>query len=133
MRSPHSRSTSLRRVIAAIEIDRADQRLADVGEDRRAHPSAGVGLRGAKPQRRAKVDGARDVGAGLAAHQVGEPARQFAFVGFREGAEQHVGDDQAEHMIAQKFQPLIAVGPIAAGQRRNVSQRAIQQSRSLKR
>ena len=128
MRSPHSRSTSLAgRVIAAVEIHRADQRLADVGEDRGAQPAAGVGLRGAEPQRRAKIDRARHVGAGLAAHQIGEPPRQFALVGLGKGAKQHVGDDQPEHVVAEELQPLIAVGAVAAGDRRDVGQRALEQ------
>ena len=42
---------------------------------------------GAEPQRRAEIDRARDVGAGLAPHQIGEPARQFALVGLRERRE----------------------------------------------
>ena len=133
---PHRRAHALapelldelgRGVIAAVEIDRADQRLADVGEDRGARPAAGVGLRSAEPQRRAKIDRARHVGAGLAAHEIGEPPRQFALVGLGKGAKQHVGDDQPEHVVAEKFEPLIAVGAAAAGERRDVGERALEQ------
>ena len=128
MRSPQSRSISVGRgVIAAVEIDRADQRLADIGEDRGARPAAGVGLRGAEPQRRAEIDRARDVGAGFLAHQIGEPARQFALVGLGKGAKQHVGDDKPEHVVAEEFEPLIAAGAVAAGERRDVRQRAVEQ------
>ena len=54
-----------------------------------------------------------DLGAGLLAHQIGEPARQLALVGLGKGAEQHVGNDQAEHVVAEEFQPLIAAGAVA--------------------
>ena len=51
MRSPQSRSTSsAAAVIAAVEKHRADQRLADIGQDRGAPPAAGIGLRSAEPQ-----------------------------------------------------------------------------------
>ena len=57
MRACHSRSTrSLGRRIAAIEIDRADQRLADIGEDRRALAAAGIGFRVAELDRGAEID-----------------------------------------------------------------------------
>ena len=128
IRSPHSRSTSAVRLsVAAVEKHRADQRLADVGEDRGARAPSRVGLRGAEPQRLAEIDGARHVGAGFAPHQVGEPARQLAFVALGEGAKQHFRDDQAENVVAEKLEPLIAAGAAAAGQSRDVGQRAHQQ------
>ena len=76
-----------------------------------------------------KIHVAGDVGAGFLAHQIGEPARQFAFVGLGEGAVEHVGDDQPEHVVAEKFQPLVACGAIvrAASKRRNMRERALQQ------
>src|SRR5579872_1851918 len=43
-------------LVAAIEINRADQRLADVGENRRPPPRAGIGFRGADPDRGAEID-----------------------------------------------------------------------------
>ena len=87
MRSRHSRSISRgRRRIAAVDEHRADQRLAHVGEDRGAPPPAGIRFRIAEPERGAEIDRARDVGAGLAPHQVGEPARQLALVALRERA-----------------------------------------------
>ena len=83
---------------------------------------------GAEPDRRAEIDRARHFGACLLAHQIGEPARQFAFVGLGEGAKQHVGDDEAEHMVAEKLQPLIAAGAVArAGQRGNMGERLVEQ------
>ena len=70
----------------------------------------------------------RHVRAGLLAHEIGEPARHFAFVGLRKGAKQHVGHDQAEHMVAEKFEPLIAAGAVArSGERGNVGERLLEQ------
>ncbi len=70
-----------------------------------------------------------DVGAALLAHEVGEPLRQFALVGLRERPEQHVRDDQAEHVVAEEFQPLVAVSTVAAGglQRGDMGERGGQQ------
>ena len=71
---------------------------------------------------------ARHLGARFLAHEIGEAARHFAFVGLRKGAKQHVGHDEAEHMIAEEFEPLIAAGAVArAGQRGNVGERLLEQ------
>ena len=51
----------------------------------------------------------RNLGAALLAHEIGETARQFALVGVRKRRVQHVGDDEAEHAVAEKFEPLIAL------------------------
>ena len=63
----------------------------------------------------------------LRGEQIGEPPRQFALVGLGKGAKQHVGDDQPEHVVAQELEPLIAVGAAAAGDRRDVGERAVEQ------
>ena len=52
-----------------------------------------------------------DVGTGLLAHQIGEPPRHLAFVRPRKVPEQHVRHDQAEHMVAKEFEPLIGYPP----------------------
>ena len=79
---PHRRAHALapepldelgRVVKAAIEIDGADQRLADGGQDGGSHPAAGVGFRGAEPKRAAKLDGARDVAQASRRTQIGQP------------------------------------------------------------
>src|SRR5262245_9168890 len=131
-RNPHSLAPQAlnqrgRRGVAAVEKHRPDQRLADVGENGGARSPAGVGLRGAKPQRIAETDGARDLGAGLAAHQDDKPPRQLPFIALRKRVKQHLRYDQTEHMVAEKFEPLVAAGAAAAGQRRNVGQRPHQQ------
>ena len=69
------------------------------------------------------------LGAGFLAHQIGQPARQFAFVRLGKGAIEHVGNHQAENVVAEEFQPLIAAAAILrpARQRRNVGERAFEQ------
>ena len=56
------------------------------------------------------------------AHQVGAHARQVAFVGAGETLEQQPRDHQAQHRIAEEFEPFVVVGAEAA-----VGQRARQQ------
>src|SRR5215813_6233641 len=58
--------------ISAVDEHRADQRLANVGEDGGAPAAAGVRHRCPEPDRRAKLDRAADVRARLFAHEIGE-------------------------------------------------------------
>ena len=57
----------------------------------------------------------RDVGAAFLAHEIGQTFRQFALVGIRKRAIQHVGHDQPEHVVAEKFEALVALGAVARG------------------
>src|SRR5262249_14124171 len=67
------------------------------------------------------------------AHEVGEPARQLALVGLGKGAKEHVGDDEAEHVVAEKFEALVTAGAIArARERGNMGQRLFEQGRVAK-
>src|SRR5437016_8588727 len=102
-----------RRRIAAVEIDRPDHGLADVAEHRFAQARARSCAYRAELDVVEQPERFRDVGAAFLAHEIGEPFRQFALVSPRIGAIQHVGDDQPEHVIAEEFQPLIAVGAMA--------------------
>jgi len=61
-------------------------------------------------------------------------AATIPLVGARKGAKQHVGDYEAEHVVAEKFEPLIAAGAIAhTGQGGNMGERLIEQRRIGKR
>src|SRR5882724_8371768 len=115
--------------IAAVEKHRADHRLADVAE----HGFAQAGARSRAD--RAKLDvidqpeRLRHIRAALPAHEIGEPLRQFAFIGVGEGAIQHVGHDQPEHMVAEKFHTLVTVATLARGfQRGNMREGRGQQA-----
>src|SRR5580704_10674683 len=126
---PQSPDQRFRGGKAAVQIDSTDQRFAHVGQDRRPLTAAGIGLRRAEPNGGAEIDRARHVGARFLAYQIGQPARQFTLVGFREGAKQHVGNYQAEHVVAEEFQPLVAAGAVATAlERRNMRERAVEQS-----
>ena len=114
--------------ISAVHEYGTDQRLADVGEDGGAAAAAGVRLRSTEPDCRAEADRPADIGAGLFAHEIGETTRHFAFIGPCEGAKQHVGNDEAEHVVAEKFEPLVGGGAIARpAQRGNVGERLFEQ------
>src|SRR5665213_2429916 len=72
---------------------------------------------------------ARNLGAGFLSHQIGQPARQLALVRLGKRVIKHVGNDQAEYMVAEEFQALVAVGAGGpAGQRGNMRDRALKQS-----
>ena len=127
---PKPRDEGGRRLVATIEKDRADERLAHVGEDRDATAPAGIALRSAKPDSASELDRLRHVGASLLAHQIGQPSRQLPFVGTRKGAKEHVGNDKAEHVIAKELEPLIAAGSVAhTAEGRNMRQRMVEQRR----
>src|ERR1700730_7871636 len=104
-----------RRTIAAVEKYRADHGLADVTEHGFAQAGAGAGADGAKLDVVEQPERLCHVGAALLADEIGEPLRQFALIGIRERAIQHVGHDQAEHMVAEEFEALVAVAALARG------------------
>src|SRR6266853_3208846 len=104
--------------IAAVEKHRADHRLADVAEHGFAQPGARSRADRAKLDVIDQPERLRHVGAALPAHEIGEPLRQFAFIGVGEGAIQHVGHDQPEHMVAKKFHTLVTVTTLARGVQR---------------
>src|SRR5258708_29975075 len=107
--------------IAAVEEHRPDHRLANVAEHGFAQARAGARADRAELDVVEQPERLRHVSAALLAHEFGEPLRQFAFVGIGEGAIQHVGHDQPEHMIAEEFETLVTVAALAPGfQRGNV-------------
>src|ERR1700682_1620053 len=103
----------LRRCVAAIEKTRTDCRFADVAEHRFAQASARRCADRAELDVIEQPERRRHIRAGFLAHEIGETLRQFALVGVREGAIQHVGHDQPEHMIAEKFEALVTVTALA--------------------
>src|ERR1700692_2946592 len=104
-----------RRSIAAVEKHRADHRLADVAEHGFAQARARPRPDRAKLDVIAQPDRLRHIRAALLAYEIGEPLRQFAFVGTGKGAVQHVGHDQPKNVIAEEFEALITVAALARG------------------
>src|SRR6266700_1004271 len=104
-----------RGVIAAVEKNRANHGFADVAEHGFAQPRAGSRADRAELDVVDQFERFGNVGAALLAHKIGQPLRQLAFVGARKGPVEHVGHDQAENMVAEEFEPLIAVAALACG------------------
>ena len=76
----------------------------------------------------AEIDGARDIGAGSRGapdRRAGATVRPRRPSGNARNSMSEM--IKPEHVIAEKFQPLIAAGPAAAGQRRNMRQRTVEQ------
>ena len=66
----------------------------------------------------AQPEFARHFGTRHAGHQHDEALRQLPFAFLRELRAQPIGNDQAEHAVAEEFEPLIARSALAAmGQR----------------
>src|SRR5262249_25667323 len=81
----------------------------------------------AELQRRPEIHRSRHFGAGLLAHQISQTPRELAFVRSRKRAIKHVRDDEAKHVIAQKFQPLLAGRAIASRYRGNMREGTFEQ------
>ena len=96
-----------RGVEAAVQVDRAEQRLERVGQDRLAPEAAGLQLARAEPQLLAELDLGGDHRQRLAAHQARAEARQLALVGGAELAEHQHGDHAVEHRVAEELQSFV--------------------------
>src|SRR3981081_960155 len=104
-----------RRVLAAVEKHRTDYRLADVAEHGLAQASACASADRAKLDVVEQPERLRHVRATLLAHELSKPLRRFALVGAGEGAIQHVGYYQPEHVITEEFETLVTVTALARG------------------
>ena len=88
---------------------------------------AGIGFRGPELDGGAEIDAAGDVGTGLPAHEIGEAARQLAFVRRGKTAEQEIGHHEPEHVVTEKLETLIASDPVLSAERREMGQCAIEE------
>jgi hypothetical protein len=110
----------------AAEVDRADQRLEGVGEDGVLLPAARDLLTATQQKVRADPAVAQppsDPGQRGHVHDRGTQLGQLALGEVRLAAVQLIGDDQAEHRVAQELQALVGrqaavlVGEGPVGQR----------------
>src|SRR5258706_2039378 len=101
--------------VAAVEEHRSNHRFADVAEHGFAQTRACASADRAELDVIEQPERLRHVGAALPAHELAKALRQFALVGIREGAIQHVGYDQPEHVIAEEFETLVTVTALARG------------------
>ncbi len=109
--APSSRRNRRRRVDAAIEIDRADQRFADVAEDRRPRAAAGSlpRLADADAGWPSPTSSAATLGAGLVADQRRRAAAPVRPRRPRECLDQHLRTPpSAKHAVAEELEPLVA-------------------------
>ena len=110
------------RKVAPISASSASARI-----DARCAPPAS-GLAFAEAQHLGQADLHRRAVQAVFAHEVGAHAGQVAFVGAGEALEQQAGNRQAEHRIAEEFEPFVVVGTEAAVRQRARQQRAIVES-----
>ena len=96
-----------RLVVAGLQEDGAEQRLAGVRQDRLLVAPAAAGFRLAQHQRGPEIERARHVGAGAAAHQAVVEAGELALVGRRVDLAQQLGDGEPQHPVAQELEPLV--------------------------
>ena len=99
----------------AVEPERADQRFASVGEVGGVVAPAAARFRRVHDEVGPEIDVAGDPGQGFPADQDGEASRQGALVFGRVRRHQTVGDDQAEHAVAEELQTLIVDSRPGAG------------------
>ena len=114
-----------RRLQAAVEEGRADQRLERVGQDRRAQGAAAARLALAEAERLGQAELERGAIEAVFADEVGANARQVALVGVAEAVEQQARDDQAEDGVAEEFEALVVVGAVAAMGERSFQERRV--------
>ena len=114
-----------RRLQAAIEERRSDQRLERVGEDRRAHRSAAARFAFAESDRIGQAELQRGAEQAVLADEVGANARQVALVRIAQPLEQEARNDQAQDGVAEEFEALVVVGAEAAVREGPFEQRRI--------
>src|SRR5690625_987773 len=107
---PVAGDETLRGLHAAIEIKRGDHRLGRIRQDRGFAPPARNGLGAPEPDMLSKPDLARNLGQHLAPDKRVEAGGKLALRRIGEFFQQRFRDAEAEHPVAQEFQPLI-VGP----------------------
>jgi hypothetical protein len=96
-----------RGVDAAVEEDRRDDRLEQVGEQRVLLPPSGLLLADTQEDGIPHLEQARSRRQARRADQVGAHLRERSLVELREVAEEQVADDEPEHGIAQELERLV--------------------------
>ncbi len=120
---PVAADEAARGVHAAVLVERGDDGFAGAGEDGALAAAAAAGFRIGEDQMLAEAGALRGAGAGFLADQCVELERERAFDIVRIARVQFLGDDQAEHAVADEFETLIGHLRVGAG----MGQRALQQ------
>ncbi len=124
------------RLHSTIQIDGRHDRFQPVHQQRLLGSSAAHLLAPAQFQELAEVQPPGHAMQVRGAHQVSLQAREISLVIFREAAHQRLGDQKAQHRVAEELQLLVVVerrsgagaGPVLVGQG-TMGKRAAQQLR----
>ena len=115
---------------AAVEIDRRDERLEAVGENRVLLPAAGLLFSAPEQHVAAEIDFFGQPRERRRRDDAGLHLRLVALAVGREPREQQIGDDEAEHGVAEELERLV-VDDAAGGvlvRARSVRQRVLEQA-----
>ena len=97
----------LRLLWSTIEIQRSDERLQRVGQDRRLGSTPGVVLTRTQQQLRTEVDLTGDLGQHFRVDQTLADVGEGALVAIGELGVDHVGHDPLKDRVTEEFEPLV--------------------------
>ena len=115
--APQMQHHGARRDETAVKVNRRNQRLQGIAQQRLFPPPPRHHLGPAQLHHLAQAHFTRDICAGFLAHQRVETGRQLPLGRLQVGTQQRLGHHQAQHTVTQEFQPLI-VWPCGRRQRR---------------
>src|SRR5690348_3851437 len=130
VRFPQPEDESLGRCEAAVDEERADQRLDHVAHDILALAGAIASCLLAEPDDLRNADLAAVLSASLARNEYVVAARHEAFRLVWVAVVERLGDHHAEDAVAEEFQPLVMISRATGGAR--MSQRQFEQGRVLR-
>ena len=112
LRNQHPLDQRPDRLHAAIEVDRRDQRLEQVGEDRRRHRSILYRKPFSHDQEVDQLQLLTEPAAGLAAHHHRLNASQVSLERIGERAVEPLADEKSQNRVAEKLKPLVGGQPM---------------------
>ncbi len=110
-----------------IEVERAEDRLDRIRQDRGLVGTTGDGLTTTESEVRTQVDLAGHVGQRPGVHELGSTLGQRALGEVGLGPVQVVGHDEAQHAVAQELKPFVRLEATVLGAPRPVPEREIEQ------
>ncbi len=114
---------------AELHVDGAEHRLDGVGQDRGLVATAGRLLASAEAHVVAEPERARDLGERLGADDGGAQLGELALGQVGVTREQRVGDDEAQHRVAEELEALVVGDPAVLVRERAVRQGMLKELR----